>query len=605
MEEQEKKEISINVSSGAEKVERVETQVKNGKTTATKKTVKKSPAKKTDVKKMNAQSTDGKAERESRQAKARVDKAIKKKEEKEKRKAERKEKWKKMLAEREALAEKRRAERKAKAEKRRAERKAKAEKRRVEEEEKRRARAHAKANKHKEKSRAKQKRQAEKSERGERKNRKSYGGWLTAVIALGVISLALGTIVTVGAVDMAKGKQATISSYRATTYELVGVMENVDDDLDRVRVSASPVQQSRILTDVLVQARLAEADLEKMPIDIQTDKNLTAFINRVAFESERLLTKLRNGETLTAEDGERLEELYKVSHAVRLELDDYVKDMSDDDLMNFAKKGEGTLQGVLQRLEDVTLPENRIVSEGAGMDRNADFSEKGGQSAQKIDTSKAEDLCKVYLSDYNVQEFQCIGETVARGYTAYNVQGYDDKGSLVFAEIDGKTGALLQFNYYEECAESKFDVDNAKTIAENFLEKLGYEDMTAVKVRENGTDADFTFVYEKDGVAFYPDSVKVKVCRSRGIVSGLDAIKYARNHKERVVPAVKLSLASAREKLNGKLEVNGARLAVVATPKGERPAYEFVCSYGEESYVVYISATTGNEIAIVNLKNLK
>ena len=176
---------------------------------------------------------------------------------------------------------------------------------------------------------------------------------------------------------------------------------------------------------------------------------------------------------------------------------------------------------------------------------------------------------------------------------------------MVFAEIDGKTGALLQFNYYEECAESKFDVDNAKMIAENFLEKLGYEDMTAVKVRENGTDADFTFVYEKDGVAFYPDSVKVKVCRSRGIVSGLDAIKYARNHKERVVPAVKLSLASAREKLNDKLEVNGARLAVVATPKGERPAYEFVCSYGEESYVVYISATTGNEIAIVNLKNLK
>lgn len=594
MKEQEKQEISVNVSSGAEKVESVEKQVKNGKKETTKKTVKKAPAKKTDVKKMNAQSTDGKAEKESRQAKARVDKAMKRKEAREKRKAERKARWQKFLAQRKEIAEKRQEKRKEKAEKRKAQ-----------EEERRRARAHAKANKNKEKSRAKQKRQAQRSEKGERKHAKGYGGWLASVVTLGVITLALGTIVTVGAIDMNKSKQGMTAGYRATTYELVGVMENVDDNLDRVRVSASPVQQSRILTDILVQARLAEADLEKLPIEMQSDKNLTAFINRVAFESERLLSKLRTGEKLSAQDRESLEALYRISHAVRLELDGYVKDMSDEDFMSFMKKGEGALQGTLQRLEDATLPENRSVAEDVENKMDSEASKKSGSAEEKIGTAKAEELCKSYFSDYGVQEFQCIGETVAKGYTAYNVQGYDNKGTMLFAEIEEKTGALVGFNYYEDCTENRFDYENAQAIAKDFLEKLGYQEMTAVKVRENGTDADFTFVYEKDGVFVYPDGVKVKVCLSRGIVSGMDATSYIKNHRERDFAPAKISLVTARGKLNDNLEVLGARTALVNTVNGEKMAYEFVCAYGEEKYVIYVNAQTGEEIAIVNLRNLK
>jgi hypothetical protein len=37
----------------------------------------------------------------------------------------------------------------------------------------------------------------------------------------------------------------------------------------------------------------------------------------------------------------------------------------------------------------------------------------------------------------------------------------------------------------------------------------------------------------------------------------------------------------------------------------ERSAYEFLCSYGEEKYVVYLSAKTGEEIAIVNVNALR
>ena len=115
---------------------------------------------------------------------------------------------------------------------------------------------------------------------------------------------------------------------------------------------------------------------------------------------------------------------------------------------------------------------------------------------------------------------------------------------------------------------------------------------------------DFTFVYEKDGVAYYPDEVRVKICRSRGVVTGFDASKYLENHKERRETEPKLSLGEAKEKLHKNLTVESSRLAVVKAGKGERAAYEFLCSYENEMYFVYLDANNGEEIAIINARTV-
>ncbi len=654
MKEKKETKIAKNVSSGAEKVEAVEKSVKaqNGKEVEkVKSSVKKSDAKHTqerseekiDVKKINAQSTNGKAEKESEAAKARVAAALKKQEEKarraeekakakkakaearakrakmtaaerkaelEKRKAERKAAREKLIAEEVARAEKRAAERKAKAEKHAAERKKMIEKRQAEREAKIRERAHAKANRSQAKSKAKSKRNKERGEKRENRSR-GYGGWLAAVISLGAVTLALTTAVTIGAIDMKNNNDATMRGYQSTAYELIGIMEHVDDDLDRARVSASPVQQSRILTDLLVQARLAELDLEKMPIAMESDENITRFINRVAAESERMLAKLRRGETLSEKDEAALERLYATNHEIRMKLDEYASKMTDTDIADYMKKGVGELATTLEGLEKLTLEENRAALEGikpkmdgAGMGQNGMTAPSEGMGSPTLDPAQAEEMCKRYFADYKIDEFQCIGETVTRGYGAYNVQGYDDNGTLLFAEIDYKSGELIRFDYFEPCEGETFDMDNAKQIAENFLEGLGYDDMEVVRVRENGTDVDFTYAYETDGVVFYPDSVRVKVCRARGVVTGMDASKFLKNHEKRSEPEISLTLANAQNKLRKGLEVDASRLAVVQTARGERAAYEFLCSYQEERYFIFIDANTGDELAIVNVKNV-
>ena len=615
MKKEKKTEIATNVSSGAEKVETVEKEVKK-----TEKSTPKNATKLGGEQKTQKESVSVKAKQESAAAKARVEAALKKKEE-QKRRAEEKAKAKKekaaakqkkrkeRIAAKKALQEKRAAERKALQEKRAAERKALQEKRKEEKDAKIRERAHKKANRSQQRSRVKSKRNNEKKERGSNRQ-KGYGGWLAAVIALGAVTLGLTTAVTLGAIDMRETKQGVASNHRSTTYELIGIMENVDNDLDRVRISATPEQQGRILTDLLVQARLAELDLEKMPITAEADRNVTTFLNRVGATCERMLAKLRDGESLSEQDQATLQRLYEVNHGVRAELEKLASEMTDNDLVDYVKKGTGMIADMLDKLEKMTLDENGLVGNikekmdmgNKGKNAQAPMPDDNGEA--KIDPSKAEDLCTIYFADYKITEFQCVGETVARGYGAYNVQGYDDNGTLLFAEIDYKNGDLLRFDYFEDCNEETFDYDNAKMIAEEFLEKLGYDDMEAVRVRDNGTDADFTFVYEDDDVVFYPDTVKVKVCRTRGIVTGMDATKYLRHHKDREEPSVSISLAEAREKLHEGLEVESARLAVVQTARGERAAYEFLCSYGEEKYFIYTDENDGREISIVNVKNV-
>ena len=620
----EKEEIGVNLSSGAEKVERVTKQAQTKKTSSVKSvpnqkvtaqgeaalgsqqnTTEKKPQR-ISAKKVNAQSAGGKAEKESAAAKARVERAIKKQEEKAKKKAEKL-----------ARIEKRKAQKLANAEKHAAERKALAEKRAAQKEERVRNRAHEKANRNKTRAQKRAENKKKREERrqkrhesgGERKNRtQGYGGWLAAVVSLGVVTLALATTVTVGAVEMRREQSAFVGENRRTMYELTGIMENVDSDLDRVRISNSPAQQSRILTDLLVQARLAELDLEKMPVTAETDSNITTFINRTARECERLLSKLRRGETLSTMDYEILDGLYNTNHQIRTALDELCAKTTDKDWMSCMKKGKGNLFDAMGKMDQLTMEENRAFHDkmkeqmqGAGMRSMPKKDEVDGEFS-RIDPAQAEALCKEYFPKINITEYRCVGETVGRGYRAYNVQGYDDKGTLLFAEISQKNGALLRFDYYEDCMGDTFDFQNAERIASEFLQSLGYQDMQAVRLRENGTNVDFTFVYAKDGVVCYPDTIHVKVCRNRGVVAGMDATKYIARHRDRTQTEPTLSLAEAYDKLHEKLEVISSRVAVVDTMRGERLAYEFLCAYGEENYFVFLDANNGDEISIINTR---
>ncbi|MBE5753213.1 MAG: hypothetical protein E7343_04005 [Clostridiales bacterium] len=442
------------------------------------------------------------------------------------------------------------------------------------------------------------------NDKNHRRRKNDYGGWIAAVVALGVTTLTLGAVVTAGAIDMKETKQGITNAYRGNLYELTSLIENVDGDLDRVRVSASPAQQQRILTDLLVQARLAESVIEKLPIDAQNNGNVTSFINRTAFVCEHLLSKLRKGETLDEKDQEVLEKLYETNHRVRGMMEDFIADLQDEDLTEYLKgKGEDKFSQAIQNVENATMEENRNPTFSEPPEVRAGATPKDSQD-EKISSAKAEELCRGYFSEYDVQKIRFDGETVSRKFQAYNFVLTDSNDVEIFAQISEMDGSLISFDYYEYCTKQNLDIENAKTVALNFLEKMGMENMTAVKVSQTGATASFTFCYELDGDLFYPDSVNVKVCEEKGVVVGYNASAYLRHHKERTPLKPTVSMTSAKEKLHDKLTLEGSKVALINVKGRERVAYEFICSYNDETYFVYIDGNTGEEISILNAKTI-
>ena len=197
-----------------------------------------------------------------------------------------------------------------------------------------------------------------------------------------------------------------------------------------------------------------------------------------------------------------------------------------------------------------------------------------------------------------------LGETLSRSIEAYDFRLTDNTERELYVQIDKNSGALVEFDFYEDCKEKNYDQAACEEVAISFLNRLGYEGMIAVYGKESGATVDFTFVYQTGGVTYYPDEVKVKVCMQKGVVIGLEASKFLKNHHSREAFSWNLTLAEAEEKLHSGLEILSTQKVVIDAGKKEKAAYEFFAQYQKDRYLIYIDAKTGEEISIVNVKNL-
>ena len=440
---------------------------------------------------------------------------------------------------------------------------------------------------------------------GKKQRGDGLGGWIAAVVSLGAVSLVLTAVLTVGAINMGKQNASTAGGYHGLVYEVIHLAEQVDDDLDALRISEDPTKQMELLTDILVQTRMAEADLEKLPYGVQEDGNTMRFLNGMSFTCECMLGKLARGEQLNEWDKKHLERLYQTQHKMCETLDELAATLEDADITGMMKGKDCRITKALEKVENEAMPKTPIQPRKPKEEKDLMPipSKSGKQEKQGIPSQKAEELCRYYFSDYGIESVTYAGEMLGRGGKTYNFELMTENGVGMFAQISEENGALTYFDYYEECSNHVYDIETARKTAWAFLEKLGYTEVIPVKVSESGTNADFTFVYYADGCTYYPDEIVVKVCEQRGVVSGMDASKYLKNHRGRCELNAKISMQEARDKLSDKLTVESSRLVLFEHKGRETTAYEFFCNYDDKSYFVYMDATDGRELFIVNSRN--
>lgn len=436
------------------------------------------------------------------------------------------------------------------------------------------------------------------AERNEKRHAPGFGGWLAAVISLGVTTLALGTVVTFGWITM-NGMQADMAgNYTESLYELNSVIDNLDANLSRARVTSSPTDSVRVLSDIAIESETASTILERFPLDMQMTEQFSSFINKMGDSAKSMLYTVANGGELTSSQIKSLNYMYETNAKLKDEINKLVSTCSGKDLLNAMRGKSNALSDGFANIQNNTFEAPKGIHDGPFSDSLEKTNPRALEGTEEITAQIAEEIALEYFTDYKVSAAKCTGEAVGEAFTLYNVNLKTPDGEML-VQLSKIGGKLVSFDSFKDCSDRNFSVDRCVAIAEDFLSSIGYDNLKPVWVSENGTTCNLNFAPEKNGVILYPDLVKVKVCEERGIVTGVEALSYVLNHGARTIGEATIGEAQARANLHGELEITGTRKALIPFDNGEVLCYEFVGTMDGKEYYVYVDAQTGEEIEVL------
>lgn len=538
------------------------------------------------------------AERERIQAEKRIEKAkikAEKKLERKKLKQARLREKQKHIAELKKLKEEKKAEKNALKERRKSETGEQRHKRIIAE---RQEKARLKQEKRRLKAQLKKQKAEERKEKRQLKNQnksKGFGGWLAAVISLGVTVLALSSVLAMTLFVPDDMDAEIASAYQKSYYDTVSYVNNMDLGLSKTISTKDDGARQQYLLDLAVNSELAENDINRLPLLDEDKYYTTKLINQIGDYAKYLNNKIIAGENLTSEDISALKQLYESNKQLKAALSEISAEMGDKyDFTKLRGKKNALISG-MEKLQNLSVEYPELIYDGPFSDGRTNRQIKG-LDGKEISPEEAKKVFTELFNDYGISDIKDAGETVG-DFAAYNFTAKVN-GNELFAQITKKGGRLLMFDCFEDCNEINYDGEDLISTAKEFLSMAGFKDMQPVWVSSSNAVTSMNFAYEVDGVIVYSDLVKVTVCQTSGMVTGLEASGYFINHVERNITSPEISKAAAKENVSDDLEIIGTRTALIPVGNAsEKLAYEFKClSVEDELYYVYIDATTGKQL---------
>ena len=429
--------------------------------------------------------------------------------------------------------------------------------------------------------------------------KKAGAGWIIAVVALGVTTLVMGTLLIMSTSGtIGENKQMT-GAVDGAYYDLVNFVDAMDVDMSKLIVSNDKKQQQKILVGLSAKAQLAAKDISGLPIKDESKFYTTKFVNQVGDYSKYLNNKLIDGLSITEEDKDNLKSLYRINGELKKELTDLTADMGADyDFKTLIDdNADDLVTGKFDELESNAVDYPKLIYDGPFSDALDEKSPKGLEG-KDLSLAVVTEKLKDDLKAYGITNVTPDGEGQGVIKTYNFVCKTEDEGKM-YVETSKAGGKIVMFECYRDCTEQRVSLNQAEQIADKFLKNMGFDNMKAVWATEKGAVAYLNYVYTIDGVAVYPDMVKLTVCKERGVVSSMDAREYYLNHTERTLEEATITADQAKMRVNENIKQQTCRKAIV--PYGENKevlTYEISGTCDGATYYVYIDAADGKEIQI-------
>lgn len=417
---------------------------------------------------------------------------------------------------------------------------------------------------------------------------------VTAVITLGVF---LGFAVD-GKNELSLRSE---NGYASAFYSLEDSLLQIETNLGKMRVVRTPSLQSELLTKTAINAEVAEQCLSTLSVSGAAMSSTIKFCNQVGDYSLYLLRKLDGGESLSETDYSTLDKLYESTYELGTRLSEVSgKIVAGEYSFSMLGKEDDAFSATVSDIADGAIEYPSLIYDGPFSDGLEDPSPVALEG-EEITAEQGAEILKRYLSDYEVTEVSCDGELggfiecYSYSFSAGSVHGN--------AMLSKKGGALVMADVNDTVADPKYTKEQGVELAEQYCEKIGIDNMSAVWACVTDSELYVNLCYEEDGIIFYPDMVKVKISLETGKVTGYEAREYIYNHTERDADYnVTVTEEEALAAGYGEMSVESVRLAVIPLDAGgEKLTYEVYGTVDGYGFFVYVDAATGNAVRVLQV----
>ena len=404
-----------------------------------------------------------------------------------------------------------------------------------------------------------------------------------------------------------------MNSYQHAFSELVTGMSEIDSALQKSLYAMTPAMVSATCTEVFGKAMSAQMAMGELPFSNYELEQMSSFITRVGDYSFMLSRNAANGSGYSDEEYENLMALSQTATLLSDNLIQLLAEMNSgtisiSDIRAAEKKASSTESEISQavlgdsfKVIESEFPEiPSLIYDGPFSEHILQMTPKYLEGRGEIDSYTAIEIAAGFMN-LRPEIFTFDGER-AGTVPVFRVSADVDGGKL-YVEVSKQGGIVITVLNSRIVDKSVMAPEDAASIAREFLEDSGYDNMhESYWMVENNT-VTVNFAYEQDDVICYTDLIKVSVALDSGRLTGFESLGYVMSHVEREIPEALVSREDAEKMVSDRLEILSHSMAVIPTAgKNEVFCHEFICETEDgRHYITYVNAVSGNQEKILIL----
>jgi spore germination protein len=394
------------------------------------------------------------------------------------------------------------------------------------------------------------------------------------------------------------------NQYQRAFHNLSYHMDELNNELGNALAanSASADYHRQCLVNVWRITSEAQNEISQLPLTLMPFHETEKFLAQIANFSYRAALRDMTANPLTEKEMQALRELYKRSKEIAAE----VRGVQDKVIAHNLRwmDVESALASQNQNTDNMIIDGFALVDKRVTEYPEVDF---GPDQPNLFQTQSYKQLSGRAVTPQEVLEkarkfFHLQGEhklKVTENGQGTEYASYTVTDGKFKADFSKRGGHLLWFLNDRDVGKKSVSIEEAVGLAGQFLKQRGFrDDLEPVSYDEYNGVASLTMARKLGDVIVYPEKLSVSVALDNGEVVGLQAVDYVlKQKKDRSIPEPKLSEAEARGKLNPEFKVARQTKALIENQEGKEVlVYEFIGTFMDEDYRIYLDAETGKEI---------